>query len=158
RVECILANRESRQELPPTNQNDDAGFEQWYRASKSYRRIWVPHGIDQKAILRSLYRHRAFVGGTLLDVGCGSKRFLDLYRDQVRAYWGIDLPSPELHRLKTVDVYADATQIPLRDSSITTVLSTQMLGFVYNPEAVLKEIQRVLEPGGCLILSYSQSG
>ena len=136
----------------------DHGFETWYKSSQIYRRFWVPHGIDQTAILRSLYRHRDYGKGILLDVGCGTRKFADLYKDRVVTYWGIDLLSEELHHLKTVDAYADARQLPFSASSIDTVLCTQMLGFVEDPVAILSEIQRVLVPGGCVILSYSQSG
>jgi ubiquinone/menaquinone biosynthesis C-methylase UbiE len=139
-------------------QSREPDFEQWYRSSKVYRQMWVPHGIDQLGILRSLYKYRTYASGVMLDVGCGTRKFSELYADRVSAYWGLDLMSDELHRMRTIDVYGEATQLPFRSGSMSTVLSTQMLGYVYDPESMLREIARVLCPGGCFILTYSQSG
>jgi hypothetical protein len=80
-------------------------FEQWYRSSKAYRRIWVPHGIHQVGILRSLFKYRTYASGVMLNVGFGTRKFAELYMDRVSAYWGLDLMSDELHRMRTADVY-----------------------------------------------------
>src|SRR5204862_224910 len=130
----------------------------WYRSSQRYRRRWVPHGIDQLSILRALYRYRSLASGTVLDVGCGSKRVAEVYSGLVSAYWGVDLPTPELQRLRTVDVYAEATRLPIQTDSVSTVITIQVLGYVYDHESMLREIHRVLQPGGRLILTHSQSG
>jgi SAM-dependent methyltransferase len=130
----------------------DGGFEAWYRSSKAYRRAWVPHGIDQLSILRSLFRYRRYAQGVLLDIGCGARKFEDVFNERVTAYWGLDLPSA-----KGANVYAEATHLPIRDGSVATVLSTQVLGYVYDHQRMLHEIRRVLQPGGCAILTYSQS-
>ena len=138
--------------------NGEPDFEEWYRSSKLYRRMWVPHGIDQLGILRSLYKYRMYASGVMLDVGCGTRKFAALYTDRVSAYWGLDLMSDELHRMRTVNVYGEATELPFSSGSISTVLSTQMLGYVYDHESMLREVARVLCSGGRFIVTYSQSG
>jgi SAM-dependent methyltransferase len=76
----------------------------------------------------------------------------------VIAYWGIDLYSEELHRLHTANVYGDAARLPFADTSVDTVLALPMLGYIEDPQTVLREVRRVLRPGGNLVLTYSQSG
>src|ERR1700733_6837416 len=132
----------------PIQEND---FKRWYRKSKVYRRFWIPHGIDQISIVRALYRNRNYASGILLDIGCGTKKFAEIYSGRISTYWGLDLLYDELHRLHTVDVYGHATQLPFRSNSITTVLATQILGLIERPDALFDEATRVLEPGGCLI-------
>jgi SAM-dependent methyltransferase len=46
-------------------------------------------------------------------------------------------------------------QLPLEDASFAAVLITVSIQYLEYPEAVFSEIQRVLEPGGLVIVSFS---
>ena len=47
---------------------------------------------------------------------------------------------------------ADATQLPFSDNSFSTVASVTMLEFVEDVNKVMDEIDRILKPGGTLVL------
>lgn len=101
--------------------------------------------------------HRALMGllpelrGEVLDVGCGTKP----YREFVAAtrYVGLDYDAPERRATGIADVFYDGGRFPLGDASFDGVLCTQVLEHVFTPEEFLREIARVLRPGGCLVLT-----
>jgi SAM-dependent methyltransferase len=95
--------------------------------------------------------HRYFSGRrdiSVLDIGCGTKPYLPFVAEFASTYRGIDWkPSP----------YADdvgaAEQLPYGDNEFDLVLCTQVLEHVGDPEAVVREINRVLSPGGVALVS-----
>ncbi len=90
--------------------------------------------------------------GRVLDVGCGEMPLRSLFeRDGVRIF-GLDHPR-SLHLNKRIEVFGSALVLPIRSESIDTVLSLQVLEHVPEPLDMLKEIRRVLRPGGYLILT-----
>src|SRR5262249_5373388 len=52
-----------------------------------------------------------------------------------------------------IDIVSDITDIPVPDASFEAVLCTEVLEHVSDPVAALKELERVLEPGGTLIIT-----
>jgi ubiquinone/menaquinone biosynthesis C-methylase UbiE len=97
--------------------------------------------------------------GRVLEVGVGSGLNLPLYGRAVEALLGLD-PSPRLlsmaRRRVTRDgaplrlLQASATDIPLADGTVDTVILTWTLCSIPNPVAALREMRRVLAPGGAL--------
>lgn len=55
--------------------------------------------------------------------------------------------------MKHADVYYDGKTLPFGEASCDGVLCTQVLEHVPDPEALLREIGRVLKPGGTVVLS-----
>ena len=100
-----------------------------------------------QALVRLLPR----LQGEILDVGCGTKP----YRSLVRAtrYVGLDYDTPAQRKAGTADLFYDGGRFPLPDGSFDGVLCTQVLEHVFNPEEFLREIGRVLRPGGVLVLT-----
>jgi ubiquinone/menaquinone biosynthesis C-methylase UbiE len=105
----------------------------------------------------------AFVGtgrhrNTLVDVGCGTGRYLRQLADQFNHSIGVDVSE---RMLAIASQYAsgrrllraEATSLPLPSSSADLVLSTRVLSHVRRPEQAIAEMARVLRPGGLLILS-----
>ncbi len=85
--------------------------------------------------------------GRLLDIGCGSKRKLDLVGDLVEEYLGLDHADTK-HDTSKVDIFGTAWDIPVPDNSFDCVLSTSVLEHLEEPEMALRESLRVLRPGG----------
>jgi peptidoglycan/xylan/chitin deacetylase (PgdA/CDA1 family)/SAM-dependent methyltransferase len=97
----------------------------------------------------------------VVDLGCGEGKSSGQFRTiNGRIEWlGIDLEKSieAIQRTSNLPVKVwDGVTIPLADASVDVVYAHQSLEYVRAPAAVLKEIGRVLKPGGHLIGSTSQ--
>lgn len=86
-------------------------------------------------------------GARVLDLGCGPKPYRPLFNG-VAEYVGVDA-----RQEPQVDVVAPADELPFDAGSFDCVLCTQMLEHVPDPPAVVREIHRVLRPGGSALVS-----
>jgi SAM-dependent methyltransferase len=99
--------------------------------------------------------------GTLIDIGTGTGRMLELFGDQAQAALGIDrssemlrLARAKLHgrgntELRQADLYA----LPMRDGAADVAILHHVLHFAQAPDAAIGEAARVLGPGGRLLLA-----
>lgn len=94
---------------------------------------------------------RSFSRGTMLDVGCGTRRYESIFREVVDSYIGLDWPDVE--NRASPDVIGDAMNIPLMDASVDVVLATELMEHLPSPDQFLREVTRVLREEGVLILS-----
>lgn len=79
-----------------------------------------------------------------LDIGCANSPYAELFPNRV----GFDIEEG-----KNVDVVGDAHSLPFADGEFEQVLCTEVLEHLTNPPLALKEMRRVLAPGGTLILT-----
>lgn len=107
-------------------------------------------------IREALLRHQEFVSGKVLDLGCGSRPYEAFFNGRVAKWVGADYPASGHPPATRVDVFADAMLLPLADESFDTVLCTQVLEHVPEPLDLLREVWRVLRPGGHLVLTAPQ--
>ena len=85
-------------------------------------------------------------GSLVVNVGCGVvRRFEPICRARYMA--------TDLRALPNVDFASDATRIPLADGCVDTVVALELLEHVTHPTAVLRELARILKPGGTVIVS-----
>lgn len=108
---------------------------------------------NRRLILAALQRELALFSGLVLDVGCGEKPYRSLLLaapSQASAYVGVDLPG---NPYSTPDLEWDGVTLPKPDASIDAVLLTEVLEHCAEPVAVLKEVCRVLRPGGFLFIT-----
>ena len=104
----------------------------------------------------------------LLDMGCGEGRHsIGAYIETQANILGLDLSMKDLKiaqkRLNDFDTSniksicqfggADIVSIPLLDSSLDAVICSEVLEHVNSPQESIKELIRVLKPGGVLALS-----
>jgi SAM-dependent methyltransferase len=87
-------------------------------------------------------------GERLLDYGCAEMQYRELIGDGVEVV-GADLPG---NPVASIEIRADGT-LPVEDASFDAVISTQVLEHVADPALYLSECERVLRPGGRLLLS-----
>lgn len=88
--------------------------------------------------------------GKLLDVGCGNKPYETLFNSEPGDYIGCDVVQSNGNK---ADVICKATDLTFPDNSFDTVFSTQVMEHVDNSDKMMSECNRVLKPGGTLILS-----
>lgn len=106
---------------------------------------------------KNLYENiRAFafqISGRILDVGCGRKPYEHLFKNCTE-YIGMDIDNPgHDHTNEKIDVYYDGKIFPFEDKSFDAVLTNQVFEHVFNPDNFMREIFRVLKPGGKLLLT-----
>lgn len=128
----------------------------------------TPFFLDCAMKRKSFEKHRLAVAqavsGVVLEIGFGSGLNLPYYRNVSKLY-ALD-PSRDLFVLAKGRVekaafpveflQASAEQIPLADASVDAVVSTWTLCTIPHPEHALKEVLRVLKPGG--VFSFIEHG
>lgn len=108
------------------------------------------------------YRERVIGGaqGRVLEIGAGSGLNLPLYKGGVREVLALE-PDPKLTQMARNNareasrpvtfLAASAQQIPLDDQSVDTVVTTWTLCTIPDAIQALREMRRVLKPGGHLL-------
>lgn len=102
------------------------------------------------AILESVKNETKTFYGQILDVGCGFMPYRKLIESnpQVEKYVGMDLEKPTYYGHIEPDLRWNGEKIPLADNTVDCVMATEFLEHYAEPEKILKEIRRVLKPGG----------
>lgn len=92
----------------------------------------------------------------VLDVGAGSCPYRHLFAHcEYRTQDFANLQSRQLRdgSYGTIDYVCDAAQIPVPDDSFDAVLCTEVLEHHAQPVELIKELGRILKPGGRLLIS-----
>jgi ubiquinone/menaquinone biosynthesis C-methylase UbiE len=131
----------------------------------------LPHVINLSMRNRELspYRERALssAAGRVLEIGVGSGLNLRFYPTGVLEILALE-PAPRLAAMArraaldlpitTTFIEASAESIPLDDRSIDTVVTTWTLCTIPDVATALREMHRVLKPGGQLLfVEHGQS-
>jgi SAM-dependent methyltransferase len=91
--------------------------------------------------------------GRVLDLGCGAHRDLAPFRTAHLEVWGTDFAvHSQLAHPHWFRPLSPQGEIPFADAFFDLVFANMVAEHVERPEAFLSEIQRVLRPGGTLIL------
>ncbi|HXG28846.1 MAG TPA: class I SAM-dependent methyltransferase [Nevskiales bacterium] len=130
-----------------------------------YDRHILPYLIDLACGLKAVNRQRAKVvpraQGRVLEVGIGTGLNIPHYdKTRVHGIVGVD-PALRMHRLAqkriaraglNVELIGlEAEKLPIADRSFDSIVCTYTLCTIPDPVAALKEMRRVLKPGGKLI-------
>lgn len=91
--------------------------------------------------------------GRILDIGCAD-RWIEQRLPHGSDYIGLDyLATGKLMYGARPDLFADASQLPLVDASVDTVVILEVMEHLRQPQKALQEIVRVLRPQGRLLLT-----
>jgi malonyl-CoA O-methyltransferase len=118
------------------------------RFSGKYLMPWLPQSKDL----------------TVLDLGCGTGFFTHLLKGNYQQVIGLDMSIKMLDYAKErrspeiIWVEGDAHNLPLQDESIDFVYSNLVIQWCDPLDEVLKEVCRVLKPGGLFIFSTLVEG
>ena len=113
-------------------------------------------------LLRYLTRAHITHLGSVLDDGCGGGGMSVSFAEEAVAVVAIDLAdrfrgagtrlAEEQGGSKPRFSRADGTALPFRDASFDLIISHAVIEHVRNPSAYLREVRRVLSPGGRMFL------
>lgn len=98
------------------------------------------------------------VQGDLLEVGCGEGRGIDWLLPKCRSYSAIDKIAAVIDKLKAKYQHSNFLSgnlppLPYAGSSFDTVVSFQVIEHIRDDHSYLKEINRVLKPGGTAFIT-----
>lgn len=132
-----------------------------------YERYFLPHFINFACGAPPILKQREKVvpqaEGRILEIGMGSGINIPYYNpDKVELLWGLE-PSEGMRKKALPRVNAapfdlewlglPGEEIPLEDNSADTVVLTYTLCTIPDWHAAVKEMRRVLKPGGKLLFS-----
>lgn len=108
--------------------------------------------LANELLLELLLKSRKYLKGRLLDLGCGHRPYALIYDSLVDMSIGTEIAfSP--HGTHAADVICFAENLPFPDQQFDTILCTEVLEHTTHPFQVMREIERLLKPGGHLIIS-----
>lgn len=121
---------------------------QWVRGWVDFEKDLLDKGMASLAPLAS---------GRMVDVGCGDKPYEALFAPHVTDHLGIDFEethaSSAYAQSSKADLLYTGARLPFADGVFDTVLCTQVLEHVPEPWHLFTELNRILRPGGTLILT-----
>ncbi|MDQ6674342.1 MAG: class I SAM-dependent methyltransferase [Chloroflexota bacterium] len=125
-------------------------------AERRFRHAWTPSVFDitRAQRLGKLLANRP--PGRLLDVGCYDGQFISRVVEHERIV-GVDISHTALARaakrgLAPVRAQVEAT-LPFVAESFATIVAAEVIEHVFDTQAVLHEVARVLRPGGWLAMT-----
>lgn len=110
-------------------------------------------------LLRPYILASQFIKGDLLEVGCGEGRGIDSLLPHISSYSAIDKIEPVIKKLQSKYPQARflSGNIPplsaFTDDSFDSIISFQVIEHIQDDERFLKEIHRVLKPGGIALIT-----
>lgn len=147
----------------PDDQHVGSFSEQWDRwatvqvDSKGYRCGYIGCANSANIFMQKTRLARILVHGkTVLDAGCGTGRFSEVAADfGARSVIGVDLSHAVFHAAKLLAGRGDHTflqasleELPLPDACVDVAFSIGVLHHTPHPERAVREIARVIKPGG----------
>jgi methionine biosynthesis protein MetW len=128
--------------------------------SAYYEDYWAsgfrPFGRTLPRQLEALYASHIPPGSALLEVGCGDGNKNGTWaRDSGRSYIGVDISRSAIAAAREQGLDArlidDASVLPFGDASFRAVVCTEVLEHLFGPQLAVREMRRVLEPGGVVV-------
>ena len=116
-------------------------------------RVHRYHKLRSRA--RLLHEHMPSVD-RLLDLGSAEGHPLKIFRVMARHRFALDYRLSALQGMVVPDserVAGDATCLPFRDAAFDCIVISEVLQHIVDHQGVVKEIQRVLAPGGPLLVT-----
>lgn len=114
--------------------------------------------VIHQRLLSAYYQAKPFIQGDLLELGCGEGRGVELLAPLAKSFIGIDKIKDIIVRLE--EKYPDYQfmsgvfpPFPFDDNSFDSIVTFQVIEHVKDDEGFIREIHRVLKPGGKALIT-----
>jgi len=127
------------------------GFADWYERERHLPYHRMLDDLEVEIV------ERYASGRDALEVGCGTGLILDRVARFARSARGIDLSGGMLARAAARGLHvaqASATELPIADASVDVAYSFKVLAHVPDVGGALREMARVVRPGGVVIAEF----
>lgn len=114
--------------------------------------------VIHQRLLSAYHQAKPFINGDLLELGCGEGRGVELLAPLADSYIGIDKIEAIIENLeKKYPDYQFMSGVfppfPFDDNSFDSIVTFQVIEHVRDDEGFIKEIHRVLKPGGKALIT-----
>jgi SAM-dependent methyltransferase len=141
---------------PPTRNTDDqSGHINYYRQNQAYTQTLV----DRETHLFDKYADALKTGESgarVLDVGCGAGQVVEKLARAGYDAWGVDVSETNVRQARdrspNCRLY-DGSTLPFPADHFAAAGALNVLEHVDHPEAFIRELVRVVRPGGTVVLS-----
>jgi len=127
-----------------------------------YRFYTSPYFLNKFYLVRDIkYINKKYnFSGSLLDIGCGSKPYTDLF-NKIKEYKGIDFKDYLVNKdfwARKPDYffsngYSKTLTLPFKNESFDNVVSFQVLEHHPNPQKLISEMFRIVKKKGYILLT-----
>jgi SAM-dependent methyltransferase len=141
---------------------DAGGAYHWAECDRRYTN-WTRYNpaLDARYELTTRAVRSLGMRGSLLDVGCGDGKLMSLVAPFVERVAGVDseagairLAREQLRALPNCEVlHVTSDDLPFADRTFEIATSADVIEHLTDPARHLREIRRVLRPGGALVLT-----
>lgn len=108
----------------------------------------IAYELESRAVAEAAKAHAR---GRLIDLGCGTKPYAEVFAPHVASHFGVDYGgTTEQHygAATKADLLVDGSKTGLPEGSFDTILCTQVLEHVFETEEFIAECHRLLAKGG----------
>lgn len=127
--------------------------ERVYQKNQFLTSFWAiflnPAFISRNRLYKELLKRKSHVSGDVLDYGCGNMPYKSIFN--FNEYIGLEFGYKKNSTKELV--FFNGKEIPFPDNTFDTIICTEVLEHVENPEHILKELHRVQKSGGKIIVS-----
>ena len=111
-----------------------------------------PYYFVRNGIREGVLQYAGHLTGKMMDFGCGSKPYRSFFT--VEEYIGVDFENEgHPHDNEQIDVFYDGKKLPFEDNRFDSILCSEVFEHIFNLEEILKELNRVLKPGGKILIT-----
>jgi SAM-dependent methyltransferase len=112
-------------------------------------RNWLSHHFLIQFLRDAAKQHAT---GRLVDIGCGTKPYVSVFNPYVSQHLGVDMEKCP-HGTDAVDVVGTAYDTTLPDNFCDTILCSEVLEHLEEPQRAVNEMYRILKIGGKVMLT-----
>ncbi|MDR7494213.1 MAG: class I SAM-dependent methyltransferase [Armatimonadota bacterium] len=125
-----------------------------------YERRFNTGGLDEERVRRCLRIFQRFPCKTVLDVGCADGEITAAIQTVTRAReaYGVEIAAPAVamareRGIKAVQIDVNHADLPFDREFFDGVYCGEIIEHLFDPGHLLREIRRVLKPGGICVLT-----